>query len=67
MATNNPGYFLLKKVRGAAGTDYFILLAGACPQFGHFQCLLPARSFWKNVIVRFGNSLASVVSTNYFN
>ena len=66
MATNNPGCFLLKKVHGAAGTDYFTLLTGACPQFEHFQCLLPARDFWKNAIVRTGNATASVVSMNYF-
>ncbi|WP_143436861.1 hypothetical protein [Ignatzschineria sp. F8392] len=39
------GFFILKKVRGAAGTHYFILITSACPQFGHFQCPLPARSF----------------------
>ncbi|WP_143436877.1 hypothetical protein [Ignatzschineria sp. F8392] len=61
------GFFILKKVRGAAGTHYFILITSACPQFGHFQCLLPARDFWKSAIVSFGKAAASVVSTNYFN
>ena len=65
MATNNPGCFLLKKVHGAAGTDHFILLTSACPQFGPFQCLLPALYFWQNAIVRTGNATASVVSMNH--
>ncbi|GGZ86647.1 hypothetical protein GCM10007161_17990 [Ignatzschineria indica] len=66
MATNNPGCFLLKKIRGVAGTDYFTLLTGACPQFEHFRCLLPARDYWKYAVVRSGNSSAFVVSTNHF-
>ena len=66
MATNNPESFLLKKAPGAAEANYFILLTGACPQFEHFRCPLPARSFWKNAVVRSGNSSAFVASTNHF-
>ncbi|WP_286483408.1 hypothetical protein [Ignatzschineria indica] len=28
---------ILKKVHGAAGTDYFTLLTSACPQFSIFN------------------------------
>ncbi|MDM1544276.1 hypothetical protein HX037_00015 [Ignatzschineria indica] len=42
---------ILKKICGSVGTDYFILLASACLQLGHFQSPLPARSFWKNAMV----------------
>ncbi|WP_286481742.1 hypothetical protein [Ignatzschineria indica] len=31
------GFFILKKVRGAAGTDYIALFAGACPLAGIFD------------------------------
>ena len=30
-------WMIPKKVRGAAGADYFILLTGACPLFGTFS------------------------------
>ena len=29
-----------KKIRGAAGTDYFILFTSACPQIGIFNALM---------------------------
>ncbi|MDM1546204.1 hypothetical protein HX037_10035 [Ignatzschineria indica] len=31
------GFFILMKVRGAAGTHYFILITSACLQFGIFD------------------------------
>ncbi|MDM1545288.1 hypothetical protein HX037_05245 [Ignatzschineria indica] len=47
------------------GANHFILLTGACPQSGIFDAYLPARNFWKNAIVRTGNSSASVLLNCY--
>ncbi|PWD82831.1 hypothetical protein [Ignatzschineria cameli] len=63
-----------KKARGAAGTDYFVLITIARPPIGISDTLLPviedrqlpARVFWKNVIVRSG-SVQLISKQYYFN